>query len=208
MTFEGARSGSGPDGMLRRVCIFCGSSTGVRPEYRAAAEEIAVQLAKRNVGIVFGGGCIGLMGVVADTALAHGAHVIGVIPSAMVAREIAHRGLPDLRVVASMHERKALMASLSDAFIALPGGFGTFEEFCEVVTWTQLGLHRKPCGLLNVAGYYDPLVGLFDRAVADGFIRPENRHIVVADSDPEALIERLVARPVAATRAAIQPDET
>jgi len=194
--------------MLRRVCIFCGSSTGVRPEYRAAAEEIAVQLAKRNVGIVFGGGCIGLMGVVADTALAHGAHVIGVIPSAMVAREIAHRGLPDLRVVASMHERKALMASLSDAFIALPGGFGTFEEFCEVVTWTQLGLHRKPCGLLNVAGYYDPLVGLFDRAVADGFIRPENRHIVVADSDPEALIERLVARPVAATRAAIQPDET
>ena len=194
--------------MLRRVCIFCGSSTGVRPEYRAAAEEIAVQLAKRNVGIVFGGGCIGLMGVVADTALAHGAHVIGVIPSAMVAREIAHRGLPDLRVVASMHERKALMASLSDAFIALPGGFGTFEEFCEVVTWTQLGLHRKPCGLLNVAGYYDPLVGLFDRAVADGFIRPENRQIVVADSDPEALIERLVARPVAATRAAIQPDET
>jgi uncharacterized protein (TIGR00730 family) len=194
--------------MLRRVCIFCGSSTGVRPEYRAAAEEIAVQLAKRNVGIVFGGGCIGLMGVVADTALAHGAHVIGVIPSAMVAREIAHRGLPDLRVVASMHERKALMASLSDAFIALPGGFGTFEEFCEVVTWTQLGLHRKPCGLLNVAGYYDPLVGLFDRAVADGFIRPENRQIVVADSDPEALIERLVARPIAATRAAIQPDET
>jgi len=208
LTFEGARSGSGPDGMLRRVCIFCGSSTGVRPEYRAAAEEIAVQLAKRNVGIVFGGGCIGLMGVVADTALAHGAHVIGVIPSAMVAREIAHRGLPDLRVVASMHERKALMASLSDAFIALPGGFGTFEEFCEVVTWTQLGLHRKPCGLLNVAGYYDPLVGLFDRAVADGFIRPENRQIVVADSDPEALIERLVARPIAATRAAIQPDET
>ena len=143
--------------MLRRVCIFCGSSTGARPEYRAAAEEVAFQLAKRNVGIVFGGGCVGLMGVVADAALAQGAHVIGVIPSAMVARELAHRGLPDLRVVASMHERKALMANLSDAFIALPGGFGTFEEFCEVVTWTQLGLHRKPCGLLNVAGYYDPL---------------------------------------------------
>ena len=194
--------------MLQRVCIFCGSSTGVRAEYRAAAEEIAIQLAKRNVDIVFGGGCIGLMGVVADTALAHGSHVIGVIPSAMVAREIAHRGLPDLRVVSSMHERKALMASLSDAFIALPGGFGTFEEFCEVVTWTQLGLHRKPCGLLNVAGSYDPLVGLFDRAVADGFIRPENRQIVVADSDPGMLIERLVARPVAATRPAIQPEET
>ena len=194
--------------MLQRVCVFCGSSTGVRPEYRTAAQELAVQLAKQGIGIVFGGGGIGLMGIVADTALAHGAHVIGVIPSAMVAREIAHRGLPDLRVVASMHERKALMASLSDAFIALPGGFGTFEEFCEVVTWTQLGLHRKPCGLLNVAGYYDSLVGLFDRAVADGFIRPENRRIVVADSDPERLIERLAERPVATARAAIQPEET
>jgi uncharacterized protein (TIGR00730 family) len=194
--------------MLQRVCIFCGSSTGVRPEYRAAAEEVAIQLAKRDVGIVFGGGCVGLMGVIADTALAHGGHVTGVIPSAMVAREIAHRSLPDLRIVASMHERKALMASLSDAFIALPGGFGTFEEFCEVVTWTQLGLHRKPCGLLNVAGYYDPLVGLFDRAVADGFIRPENRQIVVSDSDPAALIERLVERPLAAVQPVIQPEET
>jgi uncharacterized protein (TIGR00730 family) len=191
--------------MLRRVCIFCGSSTGARPEYRAAAEEVAFQLAKRNVGIVFGGGCVGLMGVVADAALAQGAHVIGVIPSAMVARELAHRGLPDLRVVASMHERKALMANLSDAFIALPGGFGTFEEFCEVVTWTQLGLHRKPCGLLNVAGYYDPLVDLFDRAVADGFVRPENRRIVVADSDPVALIERLVERPAVAAEGGIGP---
>jgi uncharacterized protein (TIGR00730 family) len=133
--------------------------------------------------------------------------VIGVIPSAMVTREIAHRGLPDLRIVASMHERKALMASLSDAFIALPGGFGTFEEFCEVVTWTQLGLHQKPCGLLNVAGYYDPLVTLFDRAVADGFIRPENRGIVVADSDPAALIDRVLERPVPAGPAVIQPEE-
>ena len=193
--------------MLRRVCIFCGSSTGVRPEYRAAAEEIAIRLAKRDVGIVFGGGCVGLMGVVADTALAHGGHVIGVIPSAMVAREIAHRGLPDLRIVASMHERKALMASLSDAFIALPGGFGTFEEFCEVVTWTQLGLHRKPCGLLNTVGYYDPLVALFDRAVTDGFIGSENRQIVVADSDPGALIDRLVDTPLRVLDTPIRPDE-
>ena len=193
--------------MLRRVCIFCGSSTGLRPEYRAAAEEIATRLAKRDVGIVFGGGCVGLMGVVADTALAHGGHVIGVIPSAMVAREIAHRGLPDLRIVASMHERKALMASLSDAFIALPGGFGTFEEFCEVVTWTQLGLHRKPCGLLNTAGYYDPLVALFDRAVADGFIGSENRQIVVADSDPGTLIDRLVDTPLRVLDTPIRPDE-
>jgi uncharacterized protein (TIGR00730 family) len=194
--------------MLHRVCIFCGSSAGLRPEYRTAAEHIAIELAKRKVGVVFGGGCVGLMGVVADTALAHGAHVIGVIPSAMVAREVAHHGLPDLRIVASMHERKALMASLSDAFIALPGGFGTFEEFCEVVTWTQLGLHGKPCGLLNVAGYYDGLIALFERAVADGFIRPENRGIVVTESDPRALIERLVERPALAVDAVIGPAET
>jgi len=193
--------------MLHRICIFCGSSTGVRPEYRAAAQAIATLLAKREVGIVFGGGCVGLMGVVADAALAHGGHVIGVIPSAMVARELAHRGLPDLRIVASMHERKALMADLSDAFIALPGGFGTFEEFCEVVTWSQLGLHRKPCGLLNVAGYYDPLVALFDRAVADGFVRPENRGIVIADADPALLIQRLVEEPVERSPAAIRPEE-
>jgi uncharacterized protein (TIGR00730 family) len=194
--------------MLRRVCIFCGSSAGLRPEHRTAAERIAIELAKRKVGVVFGGGCVGLMGVVADTALAHGAHVIGVIPSAMVAREVAHRGLPDLRVVASMHERKALMARLSDAFIALPGGFGTFEEFCEVVTWTQLGLHGKRCGLLNVAGYYDGLIALFERAVADGFIRPENRGIVVTESDPGALVARLVERPALAVDAAIGPAET
>jgi uncharacterized protein (TIGR00730 family) len=193
--------------MFRRICIFCGSSTGLRPEYRTAAERIAVELARRKVGIVFGGGCVGLMGIVADTALAHGGHVIGVIPSAMVAREIAHRGLPDLRIVASMHERKALMARLSDAFIALPGGFGTFEEFCEVVTWTQLGLHGKPCGLLNVAGYFDGLVALFDRAVADGFIRRENRGIVLADSEPGALIERLAERPTLTAGAAIGPAE-
>jgi len=179
----------------------------MRREYREAAEAIAIQLARRRVDIVFGGGCVGLMGVVADTALAHGGHVIGVIPSAMVAREIAHRGLPDLRIVSSMHERKALMASLSDAFIALPGGFGTFEEFFEVVTWTQLGLHRKPCGLLNVAGYYDPLVALFDRAVSDGFIRGENRGIVVTESDPEALIHRLNERLATAGSATIRPEE-
>jgi uncharacterized protein (TIGR00730 family) len=194
--------------MLRRVCIFCGSSAGLRPDYRTAAEHIAIELAKRNVGIVFGGGCVGLMGIVADTALTHGAHVIGVIPSALVAREIAHRGLPDLRIVASMHERKALMATLSDAFIALPGGFGTFEEFCEVVTWTQLGLHGKPCGLLNVAGYYDGLIAQIDRAVADGFVRPENRGIVLADSNPASLIARLAERPAMALDAVIGPAET
>jgi uncharacterized protein (TIGR00730 family) len=179
----------------------------VRPDYREAAETIAAHLARRHIGIVFGGGCVGLMRVVADAALAHGGHVIGVIPSALVAREIAHRGLPDLRIVSSMHERKTLMASLSDAFIALPGGFGTLEEFCEVVTWTQLGIHRKRCGLLNVAGYYDPLVALFDRAVEDGFVRPENRGIVVTESDPEALIDRLSLQPATAGSARIPPED-
>jgi len=193
---------------LHRVCIFCGSSTGIRPEHRDAAEQLAVELVRRKIGVVFGGGCVGLMGVIADATLAHGGHAIGVIPSALVARELAHRGLPDLRIVSSMHERKALMAELSDAFIALPGGFGTFEEFCEAVTWTQLGLHRKPCGLLNVGGFYDPLLALFDRAVADGFIKPPNRGIVIADSDPGMLVERL-AEPLARVEGGvIRPEET
>lgn len=192
---------------LRRVCVFCGSSTGLRPEYRATAEELASQLARQGIGIVFGGGCVGLMGVVADAALAHGGHVTGVIPTALVARELAHRGLPDLRVVSSMHERKALMAELSDAFVALPGGFGTFEEFCEAVTWTQLGLHRKPCGLLNVGGFYDALLALIDRSAADGFIRAQNRSIVIAHSDPAVLIERLAESLPVAESAWIQPED-
>jgi uncharacterized protein (TIGR00730 family) len=145
----------------------------------------------RGIGLVFGGGCVGLMGVVADAVLSAGGHAIGVIPEALVAREVAHRGLPDLRIVASMHERKALMAELSDAFVALPGGFGTFEEFCEVVTWTQLGLHRKRCGLLNVEGFYDPLLALVERAIAEGFIRPDNRSILLADEDAARLLDRL-----------------
>jgi uncharacterized protein (TIGR00730 family) len=135
------------------------------------------------------------MGLLADEVLAHGRAVIGVIPRAMVDREVAHRGVTDLRVVESMHERKAEMAALADAFIALPGGFGTFEEFCEAVTWTQLGLHQKRCGLLNVAGFYDPLLALFDRAVADGFLKRENRAIVAAEADPALLLDRLSLAP-------------
>ena len=131
------------------------------------------------------------MGILADAVLAAGGHAIGVIPDAFVARELAHRGLPDLRVVSSMHERKAVMAELADAFIALPGGFGTFEEFCEAVTWTQLGLHHKRCDLLNVGGFYDPLLALFDRAVDEGFIWHDNRAIVMTDADPAALLDRL-----------------
>jgi uncharacterized protein (TIGR00730 family) len=177
--------------VLRRVCVFCGSSEGNRPEYRAAAEDLAREMVERGIGLVFGGGGVGLMGHLADAVLAAGGHAIGVIPDALVAREIAHVGLPDLRVVHSMHERKAMMAELSDAFIALPGGFGTFEELCEAITWTQLGLHRKRCGVLNVGGYYDPLLALFDGAVQTGFIREAGREIVYATPDPRDLLERL-----------------
>ena len=178
---------------LNRVCVFCGSSAGLRPEYRSAAEAFAHELAAREIGLVFGGGGIGLMGHLADAVLAAGGHVIGVIPDALVAREVAHLGLPDLRVVHSMHERKALMADLADAFVALPGGFGTFEEMCEAITWTQLGLHRKRCGLLNVGGFYDPLIALFDGAVQSGFISGASRDIVLATDDPQALLDHLAA---------------
>jgi uncharacterized protein (TIGR00730 family) len=177
--------------MMKRICIFCGSSSGSRPEYRAVAEELARALAQRGLGLVFGGGGIGLMNVVADAGLELGIEIIGVIPGALVAKELAHRGLSDMRVVGSMHERKALMAELADAFVALPGGFGTLEEFCEVLTWAQLGLHRKPCGLLNVAGYYDPLLAFFDHALAERFLRPEHRAMVLVDSNPDWLLDRL-----------------
>ena len=176
---------------LRRVCVFCGSSRGTPAVYREAAEDLARTMAARGIGLVFGGGGVGLMGVLADAVLAAGGHAIGVIPHALVAREIAHTGLPDLRVVGSMHERKAVMAELADGFIALPGGFGTFEEFCEAITWTQLGLHRKRCGLLNAAGFYDPLLALFDRAVADGFLKAANRSLVADDTDPAVLLDKL-----------------
>jgi len=175
----------------RRLAVFCGSSTGRGLVYRAAAERLAAELVARGYGLVYGGGNVGLMGIVADAVLARGGDVIGVIPQSLVDREVAHLSLPDLRIVASMHERKALMAELADGFVALPGGFGTFEEFCEVVTWSQLGLHRKHCGLLNVNGYYDPLLALFDHAVGEGFLKPRNRAIVIADADPAALLDRM-----------------
>ena len=178
---------------LRRVCVFSGSSTGWNPGYRRAAEACAAEMHARGIGLVFGGGSVGLMTAIADAMLARGGEVIGVIPQALVAREVAHRGLRDLRIVGSMHERKALMAELSDAFIAMPGGFGTFEEFCEVVTWTQLGLHEKRCGLLNVRGYYDALLAQFDRAVADGFLNASGRALVVADEEPGRLLDKLAS---------------
>src|SRR5579872_3369161 len=178
--------------MLRRICVFCGSSRGARPSYAAAANALAAELAARKISIVYGGSNVGLMRVLADTGLAAGAEVIGVIPRSFIAREVAHDRLSELRVVESMHERKALMAELSDAFIALPGGFGTLEEFCEILTWTQLGLQRKPAGLLNVDGYYDDLLRLFDHAVSEQFVKPAHRRMVIAETDPVALLDRLL----------------
>jgi len=178
---------------MKRVCVFCGSSIGSRPVYREAAQALGAALARRNLGLVYGGGKVGLMGVVADAALAAGGEVIGVIPDFLEAKEVGHRGLTELRVVGSMHERKAMMAALSDGFIALPGGYGTLEEFGEILTWAQLDLHHKPIGLLDVAGYYDPLLRLFDHAVAEGFLSPALRALVLEESDPARLLDALAA---------------
>ncbi len=177
---------------MSRICVFCGSSVGARSEYAETAGVLGTLLAKRGIGLVYGGGRLGLMGVLADAALSVGGEVIGVIPQAMVQQERAHTGLTELRVVTSMHERKATMSELADAFIAMPGGFGTLEEFCEVLTWTQLGLQRKACGILNVCGYFDYLLKLFDQAVEERFLRPEHRGLVVADQDATSLVDRLL----------------
>jgi uncharacterized protein (TIGR00730 family) len=179
--------------MPTRVCVFAGSSAGARPEYRAAAAELGAALARRRIDVVFGGGQVGLMGVLADAVLENDGHITGVIPEALVSREIAHAGLPDLRIVRSMHERKALMAELSDAFVALPGGWGTLEEFFEVLTWAQLGLHRKPCVLLNVAGYFDGLLSFLEHAVNREFVKRENGALVLVAPSVEALFEQLDA---------------
>jgi len=175
-----------------RLCVFCGSRTGADPRFAGAAVELANVLVDRGIGIVYGGGRVGLMGVLADAARSLGGEVIGVIPRSLAQREVAHPGLSELHLVESMHDRKAFMGELASGFIALPGGFGTLEEFCEVITWSQLGLHRKPCGLLNVASYFDPLIAMFDRAVELGFISEENRKIVVEAHMPGALVEVVV----------------
>jgi len=177
--------------ILRSICVFFGSSVGNRPEYAAAAAEFGRLLAEQNIRVVYGAGNVGLMGVLADAALAAGGEVIGVIPQMLVDRELAHRRITDLRIVGSMHERKALMAELSDAFVALPGGLGTYEEVCEVLTWAQLGIHHKPCGCLNVLDYFTSLERLLDHAVAEGFMRPEHRSILISSSDPNELLARL-----------------
>jgi uncharacterized protein (TIGR00730 family) len=179
--------------VIKRLCVFAGSNAGARAEYGVAARELGTMLAARGIGLVYGGARVGLMGVTADAVLAAGGSVTGVMPSALVAKEVAHNGLTDLRVVSSMHERKALMSDLSDGFVALPGGWGTWEEFFEVLTWGQLGLHQKPCGLLNVDGYFDRLLSFIDHSIDEGFVRREYHAMISVSVSPVALLDKLAS---------------
>jgi uncharacterized protein (TIGR00730 family) len=174
---------------MNRVCVFCGSSTGARAEYTQAAAETGELIARRGLGLVYGGGHVGLMGVAADAALRAGGAVLGVITQALRDREVAHTGLTELHVVRTMHERKALMAALSDAFLVLPGGIGTLEEFFEVWTWGQLGEHAKPVGLVNADGYYDGLIGFLDTMRAEGFLKPKHREMLIVGDSPAAVLD-------------------
>jgi uncharacterized protein (TIGR00730 family) len=176
---------------VKSACIFCGSSPGARPQYTEATEDLAALLVKNGITLVYGGAAVGLMGRLADTVLSEGGEAVGVMPRSLVEREIAHLGLTDLHIVESMHERKALMAELSDAFVALPGGLGTLDELFEIYTWAQLGLHQKPCGLLNVEGYYDGIAGFLDHAVNERFVREEHRDMLIVEEDPAVMLRRL-----------------
>jgi len=176
---------------LKSLCVFCGSSAGVAPRHADAARDMGATLARAGVGLVYGGGAVGLMGIVADSVMAAGGTVIGVIPKALADLEVAHHGLTRLHIVASMHERKAMMADLSDGFIAMAGGIGTLEELFEIWTWGQLGDHQKPVAMLNVGGFYDPLIGFLDMVVEAGFFRPQHRAMLVVDDEPARLIDRM-----------------
>ena len=176
---------------FRRLCVFCGSSKGAREIYVQAAQQVGLELARRGIELVYGGGNVGLMGVLADAVLAAGGRVTGVIPEQLMARELGHTGVQDLRIVKTMHERKALMAELADGFIAMPGGIGTYEEFFEVLTWAQLGLHAKPCALLNVDDFYNPVLRLLDHAVEERFVRASHRDLIVVETVPARLLDRM-----------------
>ncbi len=194
--------------MLRRLCVFCGSNPGANGVYSDAAEALGLYLARWGIGLVYGGASVGLMGTLADAVLRGGGEVIGVIPRALAVREIAHKGVPDLRIVSSMHERKTLMAELADAFLAMPGGYGTLDELFEVLTWTQLGLHRKPSGLLNIEGFFDPLIAYLDGAVGQGFLKPAHRNFLIVSDHPADLVDRLANLELPPAGAWIRPDES
>lgn len=179
--------------MNRRICVFCGAFPGLKVAYRQAAEELGRLLAKSSIGLVYGGGRVGLMGTLADAVLEAGGEAIGVIPQSLFQRELGHQSIKDLRIVGSMHERKALMEELSDGFIALPGGFGTLEELFEMITWLQLGVHGKPCGLLNIEGYYDTLLQFLDNVSSEGFLTNTDRQLLLADSNPKTLLDLVLS---------------
>jgi uncharacterized protein (TIGR00730 family) len=178
---------------LTRLCVFCGTNAGSRPEYGSAARELGTLLAEEVIELVYGGASVGIMGELADAVQAAGGHVTGIIPQQLIQKESAHRGIQDLIVVASMHQRKSQMADLSDGFIALPGGIGTLEGFFEILTWGQLGIHAKPCGILNIAGYFDALTVFLDHAVAEGFLTQQHRNTIMVETKPRALLDRLRA---------------
>lgn len=178
---------------MKSICVFAGSNAGTKTEYTRAARELGRRAAERGLRVVYGGGRVGLMGELADAALGAGGEVVGVIPEALLRKEVGHGALTDLRVVDTMHERKALMSDLSDAVIALPGGLGTLEELFEMLTWGQLGIHRKPCGLLNAAGYYDDLLDFLDKAVREGFVRTEHRRMILSSPDTDELLDGMLA---------------
>jgi uncharacterized protein (TIGR00730 family) len=190
--------------MMKRVCVFCGSSRGTNPAYNEAARTLGQLLAQGGLELVFGAGHIGLMGVLADAVIAAGGKTSGVIPRSMVERELAHTGLDHLHIVETMHERKALMADLADAFIALPGGFGTADELFEILTWAQLGIHQKPVGLVNIAGFFDPLLAWLDRTVADGFLKPNHRRLLIDAATVTEVLDKL-GRFVPVEREGMQP---
>jgi uncharacterized protein (TIGR00730 family) len=192
---------------LSSICVYCGSNPGARAEYRDAARQLGEFLAGRGIRLIYGGGSVGLMGAVAEAAMQAGGEVIGVIPSALDRREISNRRITELRVVASMHERKALMNELSDGFIALPGGYGTFEELCEMLTWSQLGIHRKPIGLFNIAGYYDTFLAMLDHAVAERFLHPDHRALLLSGDQPAALLSRMESFETPITQKWMDTDE-
>lgn len=179
---------------MKRLCVFCGSSLGTEPRFTDTARQLGIAMVQRGLALVYGGGNIGLMGIIAETVLKEGGEVIGVIPEALVDRELAFHKITDLRIVKTMHERKALMSDLCDGFVALPGGFGTLEEICEMITWAQLGIHNKPCGLLNTQGFFNSLLAFFDHQVQQGFITPFNRTLVFEAKDPDSLLNGILKR--------------
>jgi uncharacterized protein (TIGR00730 family) len=193
---------------MKRICVYCGSSPGRLPDYVNAARDLGAELAARGLGLVYGGASVGVMGAVADAVLDHGGEVIGVIPHSLATKEVAHHGLDELLVVSSMHERKARMAELSDGFIALPGGWGTIEEIFEMLTWSQLGFHRNPCGLLNISSYYDELFAFLEHAIDQRFVKEEHRPMIMMEREPVALLDRFAEYRAPRVRKWLGPEET